>query len=322
MYTLSSATTAFHTPQARRDFLAGLWRLADPKVTLASMSAIFLGACAAARSGPLSWKRLAWIVAGIFFIEVAKNASGDIVDFDSGTDHGILPEDRTPFSGGKRVMVDGLLSRQETTVIAGVFYALGAACGLWIVLRYEPWVFPLGLAGMALAYFYHAPPLSLSYQGFGELAVGLAYGPLIGSGAYAVLRGVPSWPVVLLFAPLGLLIAAFLWINEFPDCDADRAAGKKTWVVRLGKRRAARVFGGLIAAAGLTSLALPLTGWGASVLLGLPGVAAGAWAAMRLPGSYDETKNLIPLQALTLLAFLLLSFGSGIGLLLSAPVVP
>ncbi len=26
--------------------------------------------------------------------------------------------------------------------------------------------------------------------------------------------------------PLGLLIAAFLWVNEFPDYSADRGAGK------------------------------------------------------------------------------------------------
>lgn len=312
----SKAIALKRPPSDRGDVLGGFWRLADPKVTLASMSSISLGACAAAAHGPLAWGWLAWTLLGIFFIEVAKNASGEIVDFDSGTDQGVSPADRTPFSGGKRVMVDGLLSRRQTAAIAAVFYILGIAVGLWIVISREPWVLWLGFAGTALAFFYHAPPLKLSYHGFGELAVGLAYGPLIGSGTYAVQRGVPAWQVMPLFIPLGLLITAFLWINEFPDHNADRAAGKRTWVVRLGKRRAAQAFAALIAAAGMALLTLPYFGWPPAVLWGLIGVAVGTEAARRLLLYPDDTRRIIPVQALTLAAFLLASLGCGVGLLL------
>ena len=90
-----------------RNFWAGFWRLADPKISLASFAGLFLGACVAAREGGLSWGWLWPSVFGIFCIEVAKNASGEIVDFESGTDRAVLPEDRSPFSGGKRVLVDG-----------------------------------------------------------------------------------------------------------------------------------------------------------------------------------------------------------------------
>jgi 1,4-dihydroxy-2-naphthoate octaprenyltransferase len=68
----------------RPDFAAGLWRLADPKISLASMVSIFLGACAAAAVGAINYLWLALTVVGIFTIEVAKNASGEIFDFDSG----------------------------------------------------------------------------------------------------------------------------------------------------------------------------------------------------------------------------------------------
>src|SRR6476646_9777956 len=110
------------TVDADHSLTAGIWRLADPKISLASIASLFLGACAAARDGPLSWVWLAVTVAGIFAIEVAKNASGEVFDFDSGTDASVADEDRSPFSGGKRVMVDGLLTRGETVAIAAVCY--------------------------------------------------------------------------------------------------------------------------------------------------------------------------------------------------------
>ncbi len=302
-----------------RQGIAGFWRLADPKISLASFSAMFLGACAAARDGPISAGWLALTVGGIFCIEVAKNASGEVFDFRSGVDGAVAPEDRSPFSGGKRVLVDGLLSVRQTWTIAAVSYWLGIAAGLVIASCRERSILWLGLLGVPLAFFYHAPPLKLSYRGLGEAAVALCYGPLIVSGTYFVQRGSLSIPAVLVSIPLGLLIAAFLWINEFPDERADRSAGKRTLVVRLGLAGAARVFTALAAAAFVLLAALPLLplahplprgAWAG--LLGAPLAAA---AAVRLARRPHDVPSIVPAQAWTLIAFLLLAAGSGLGLL-------
>ena len=37
---------------------------------------------------------------------------------------------------------------------------------------------------------------------------------------------------------MGILIALVLYINEFPDYEADKAVNKQTLVVMLGKRKA------------------------------------------------------------------------------------
>lgn len=174
---------------AKSNPAAGFWRLADPKISLASMASIFLGTCAAAADGPVDFFWLALTVLGIFAIEVAKNASGEIFDFDSGADIGIADEDRSPFSGGKRVLVDGLLTRKQTAVIAAGGYLIGAGLGLVIVEWRQFDVLWVGLAGMFCAFFYQSPPVKLSYRGLGELAVALSYGPLICCGTYLVQRG-------------------------------------------------------------------------------------------------------------------------------------
>jgi len=299
------------------NFCAGLWRLADPKISLASFAAMFLGACAAARDGALSWKWLALTVLGIFLIEIAKNASGEIVDFDSGTDSAVAPEDRSPFSGGKRVLIDGLLTRRQTIGIAAVSYLLGIAAGLVIVAYREPQILWLGVVGVALAYFYHAPPFKLSYRGLGELAVGLCYGPLITSGTYLVQRGTVTLELILVSTLLGLLIAAFLWINEFPDYRADLASGRLNLVVQLGRPRAARVFVAMmmVAAAGLTLL--PLAGIPVAVYLGALFLVPAAVARRILLQHGEVTARVISAQAMTLISFVLYSLGSGIGLLLA-----
>jgi 1,4-dihydroxy-2-naphthoate octaprenyltransferase len=295
----------------------GIWRLADPKISLASMASIFLGACAAAVDGPLSPGWLLMTVAGIFCFEVAKNASGEIFDCDSGTDLKVAAEDRSPFSGGKRVMVDGLLTRRQTVLVAAAGYALGIAFGLAIVFRREPHVLWLGVAGVACAFFYHAPPLRLSYRGLGELAVALSYGPLICCGTYLVQRGqVATW-VSLLSIPLGILIAAFLWINEFPDYLADRASGKRTLVVRLGRPRASRVFALIVAGAFAALVLLPLGGVPRGVWLGAIALFSAVGAVRGALTDPETTAKLIPAQADTLRAFVLLAFGSGVGLLLA-----
>ncbi len=166
------------------------------------------------------------------------------------------------------------------------------------------------MVGIACAFFYHAGPLRLAYRGWGESAVALCYGPLIATGTNLVQRGRISMDVVLASLPLGLLIAAFLWINQFPDYRADRAAGKRNLVVRLGRERASTGFALLVAAALLLGL-------------GLPGLRLGMLAALPLQAAVRrvltrprDPARLVPAQAWTLAGFLLYAIGVGLGWLL------
>ncbi|MBP8807692.1 MAG: prenyltransferase [Kofleriaceae bacterium] len=307
---ISARTSAPHGALA-----AGIWRIADPKITLASVASMIVGAAAAALAGPIAWRWLAATVLGIFAIEAAKNASGEIFDWDSGADTGVAEDERSPFSGGKRVIVDGLLTRRQTAWVALVAYAIGAAIGLAIAIEREPAVVWLGLLGVALAYFYHAPPLALAYRGLGELAVALAYGPVIAAGTYLVQRHTVDRLVLAPAVPLGLAIGAFLWVNEFPDARADAAAGKRTLVVRLGRRRAARAFSWLVAAAYAAVVALPLLGLPWSTLGGLVGLPLAIRAAARLRRFPETPAEQIPAQAATLGSFVAMALGLGVGLL-------
>ena len=285
--------------------LQGIWRVSDPKITLASAASLLLGLSFAAADGPMSWGWAAVCVVGIFFLEAAKNSSGELFDWDSGDDLAVTEKDRSPFSGGKRVLVDRLMTRGQAEAMAVAFYLLGAAAGLLVVAQREPRILWIGFLGGAIAFFYHSPPLKLSYRGLGELAVALAYGPLIAAGAYLVQRGFVSAHLIAASIPLGLLIAAFLFINEFPDCEADAKARKRTLVVRLGKARASRWFAAILLVA--FGLAAVFGLWGG--FIALPLALRAAWRLRKT----QETAQIIPAQAWTLLSFVLFAVGAGAG---------
>jgi 1,4-dihydroxy-2-naphthoate octaprenyltransferase len=94
--------------------------------------------------------------------------------------------------------------------------------------------------------------------------VGLNFGPLATAGTVYALTGSVSAIDFLIGVPIGLLTTAILWINQFPDEQADRQTGKINLVVVLGRRRARWGYLLLLAAAfGL------LLGWMISGLLPL-----------------------------------------------------
>jgi len=294
----------------QKQFWQGFWRLADPKICLASGASIFLAAAMASDAQPLHWGWLALTVVGIFAVEVARNASGDIFDYRSGTDLAFTDQHRSPFSGGKRVLVDGLLSEAQIWQLARVFYGIAIACGLVIVI-YRDWR-TLPLAGLALAWFYHAGPLKLSYRGYGEIAVALCCGPMIAGGAYLVQTGELTGDLFLTSMALGLMVTNFLWINEFPDFAADTACGKRNLVVQLGISRAKYAFAFMLLAALLLLLTVAQRFSGAhGVLWGLLAAPPALFASCNLIRYPLDTAKLIPPQAAMLA--LALAVASGLG---------
>lgn len=301
----------------RPDIREGIWRLADPKISITSAAGLLIAFSAAFSAGTYSWFWLVVTALSLFGFEVAKNAWGDVVDYDSGTDLAVKEEDRTDFSGGKRVLVDDLLTRAQTWSIAVIFGGLGALLGLLIVIFREPRAIWFGFAGTALAWSYHGMPLKFSYRGFGEIAVAVSYGPVIVLGAYLVQTGSIDWSVFWLSAPLGLLIAAFLWVNEFPDHDADKVSGKMNLVVRLGKHRSSVALAFIYFVTFSVIFALPwLTNasfWLWSGFLPVPLAIYATRSVLKHPLDFYRS---YPVQPMALLAFVLYAVGLSAGVLL------
>ncbi|HRN51564.1 MAG TPA: UbiA family prenyltransferase [Anaerolineales bacterium] len=177
------------------------------------------------------------LFAGIF-LHVSANTFNDYFDWTSGTDPG-NNDYFLPYSGGSRSIELGLANEKTLLIVGSVSLLVSAVLGILLTLQSGLGILAFGLVGAFFAYFYTAPPLRLAARkGLGELTVGLSFGPLAVAGTVYALTGRVTLADFLAGVPIGLLTIAILWINQFPDEESDKAAGKENLVVVLGKERA------------------------------------------------------------------------------------
>src|SRR6266849_7047176 len=247
---------------------------------------------------------------GASLIQISTNMFNDYFDFKSGNDFHV--KHQNPFAGGGRVLTAGLIKPSTHLLVSVSCLVLGIVIGLYFVLAQGlAYLFWLGLVGVVSSYFYVGPPFRLAYRGVGEFVVGLNFGPVMTLGTYYVQTQIVDFRPILASIPVGLLIAAVLWINEFPDIEADGAVGKKTLVLRLGYSRSIAVYTSLVVLSYLLVAAYILLGLiplryttTLLVLLSLP-IAVKAIGTLRR--NYKDPHAIIPANAGTIM--LHLSFG-------------
>lgn len=240
---------------------------------------------------------------GVIFLHLGTNMINDYFDYKSGNDD-MNTEFVRPFSGGSRMIQLGLLTPLEVCTGAIVFFALGIAIGVYFMYQFGIPIFILGLIGVLSGFFYTAPLFNWVSKGFGELLVGLNFGVLVSLGSYYVQTRMFTVEVVWASVPLGILVTAILWINEIPDFNADKKSGKKTLVVRLGRKKSMQVFtyillsGYVILVAGILLRYLPKI-----MLTGLLSLPFAVYATIYANKFYSRPFDMAPGNGFTVLSF-------------------
>jgi len=273
---------------------------------LGTIMAAFAGSALAFNEGKFNWLYLGASILIIAGANCGTNLINDYFDHLSTNDD--INKHATPFSGGSRVIQEKLLKPRQLLIGGLVSFAAVGVIGLIFVFFVNVALIWFGLAGIILSYFYTAPPLRIGYRGFGEIIVFLICGPLSVIGTYFLFTGMITLKSILLSIPVGLLIFSILFINEFPDYEADKAVNKRHLVVRMGRQKARIVFTSVIALTYL-SVIIPIALrifplYLLIFLLTLPLAYKAVSVALR---SYDDEKQIIPAQANTI--FLTIGFG-------------
>jgi 1,4-dihydroxy-2-naphthoate octaprenyltransferase len=208
----------------------------------------------------------------------------------------------------------GLFKPREVLLGSLFFFGAATLIGLYLTWVSGPLVPVFIAVGLVSGFFYTAPPFNWVSKGVGEFLVGINFGALMTLGAYYVQTQMLALEPLIASIPVSLLIAGVLYINEFPDYAADKAVGKNTLVVRLGRDKAVYgyaliVFGAYVAVffaavAGVVPLYVLFA------LLPLPLAVESVRHAFRF---HSMSSNLVPSNAMTivlhLVTSLLISFG-------------
>jgi len=222
------------------------------------------------------------------------NVINDFFDYQNGTDN-INKTPLSPFTGGSRMIQKGLMTPEKTLMFAIFLIFSGSAIGLYLSFLTGPLLLFFGAFGLFTGFFYSSPPLFLSGRSLGELFVGINFGLLPVAGSYFVQTGRVDFEVFFVSLPLSFLIAGLLYINEFPDLEADRSSNKKNLAVRLGAERGRFVFPLIEALAYLSLITGVVLGYmpGFSLLALFP-----AYSAVRASGgiirNYGKADTLLP----------------------------
>jgi len=282
----------------------------------ASLAPVVVGVAVAFYEGVrIHWLNAILSLIGVVALHAGTNLANDYFDHRSKNDW--VNKTPTSFSGGSRVIQQGLLTPRAVLIYALACFAVGSAIGIYL-WRVTPGnvVLMIGVVGVLSGLLYTAAPVAIGYRGFGELFIGLNFGVLAVLGAHYVQAGHLSLAAGLASLPVAALIAAVVYINEFPDYEADKEVHKRTLVVLLGLKNARWGYYGLIAftylsiAAAVALHYLPL--W---ALLGMLTLPLAAKAVTVLVKDYAQPYKLLPANGLTILVHI------ATGLLVAAGMV-
>ena len=250
---------------------------ARPRTLPAAVAPVLVGTGAAAQLGAASIPR-ALLAAGVaLFLQVGVNFANDYSDGVRGTDLNRV--------GPMRLTASGAASPFQVRTAATATLGVGAMLGLVLVaVSGHWWLLAVGAAAVLAAWTYTGGPRPYGYAGLGEVGVFVFFGVVAVLGTTYTQADRVSWPAALGAVGIGLIACALLMVNNLRDIPTDVVAGKRTLAVRLGDRRARRLYAAMLAGAMVAGLVCAFWApWallvvlllGPAVLLALP-VLAGA----------------------------------------------
>ncbi|UCE96380.1 MAG: 1,4-dihydroxy-2-naphthoate octaprenyltransferase [Candidatus Bathyarchaeota archaeon] len=177
----------------------------------------------------------------IIINHIGLNMTDDYFDYKQAVDRR-KPGEKNPYTGGSGALSDGAIKPKEMFLAFSLCFLITISAGLYLTaIRGLP-VLLFGLFGVFCAIFYTAPPVSFSHHGFGELLILVNFGCIIGLGAYYVQSQTFTLEAFLATLPIGLMVFSMIVINEIPDIEEDRSAGKFTLIVRYGRAAGIKLY--------------------------------------------------------------------------------
>ena len=233
-------------------------------------------------------------ICGVLALHASVDLLNDYWDFKRGID---TTTHRTKMSGGSGVLPEGLLKPAQVYTAGIAFLIIGTAVGIYFVAT-DGIVIGIILAFAVISIYFYST--KIVDWGLAEVFVAIK-GSMIVIGTYFVQTSQIIEPVVLAGIVIGVLSSLVLFITSFPDHDADKAKGRKTLVISLGKQKACSILWVFPAITyGITIIAVVFEIFPIFCLIVLSTVPLIIKSGQKLKQNYDKLINLIPVMSSTL----------------------
>lgn len=271
---------------------------ARPATLTAALVPVIVGSAVAFFEHAFRWDTALAAALGSGAIQIGTNFANDVFDAEKGAD----TPDRL---GPVRAVASGLLTAAQMRRAMILTFAFATLVGLYLVATSGLPIVLIGVLSIASGIAYTGGPYPLGYNGLGDVFVMLFFGFVAVCGTEYVQTGAVSSLGVLASIPVGAIATAILVVNNVRDRNTDVGAGKRTLVVRHGRRFGELEYAGLFLASYGTAIGL-------AILLRAPAIALPCLSipiALRLFTAL-RTQEGTPLNAvLASTAKLLLVFG-------------
>ena len=199
-----------------------------------------------------------WALIGALAIQIAANFANDASDAARGAD----TRDRL---GPPRMVALGVISARQMWLAVAIASAVAGVAGIALAFISSPLILVVGVISLVAMLGYVGGPFPYGYHGLGELFVFVFFGVVATVGSRWVHDTQAPLSAWLLSIPIGMLVTAILVANNYRDIDTDRAVGKRTLAVILGREKtrllfAFLVYGSLTLIVGFAILDLTPTG--------------------------------------------------------------
>jgi len=233
-------------------------------------------------------------ICGVLALHASVDLLNDYWDFKRGID---TTTHRTKMSGGSGVLPEGLLKPAQVYAAGITFLIIGTAIGIYFVAT-DGIVIGIILAFAVISIYFYST--KIVDWGLAEVFVAIK-GSMIVIGTYFVQTSQITESTVLAGIVIGVLSSLVLFITSFPDHDADKAKGRKTLVINLGKQKACTILWIFPAITyGITIIAVIFEIFPVFCLIILSTVPLIIRSGLKLKQNYDKLTNLIPVMSSTL----------------------
>jgi len=233
-------------------------------------------------------------MAGVLALHASVDLFNDYWDFKRGID---TATKRTKMSGGSGVLPEGILKPRQVYAGGIIFLVIGTIIGVYFVIT-DGIIIGIILAFAVVSIYFYST--KIVNWGLAEVFVSIK-GTLIVIGTYFIQTSQINESVILGGIVVGVLSSLVLFITSFPDHDADKAKGRKTLVISLGKQKACSMLWVFpVIVYGISIAAVIFEIFPISCLILLATIPLIIKSGHKLKQNYEQLTNLVPAMNSTL----------------------